>query len=150
MKLVNENHETEDFKMGTNFRAQKSNYNNMYMKNGAQRTDKSPTYFQKAQAKTQYGLSSNVYKKSANNTRQKSTSRKASSKTPNFSDNIKDARTKELLNLKDHDLPPNALNCLTKRFVVIKNGKRIKTTRKIFNMKDGSQEVHEDVYVERF
>lgn len=150
VKLINENQETEDFKMGTNFRAQKSNYNNMYMKNGAPRLEKSPTYLQKAQAKNQYALSPNVYKKSANVPKQKSISRKGSSKNTNFSDNIKDVRTKELLSLKDHDLPSNALNCLTKRFIVIKNGKRIKTTQKIFNMKDGTQEVHEDVYVERF
>lgn len=65
------------------------------------------------------------------------------------SDKIKDLRSKQLLEMDDFSMPYNAINCLTKRTVKIQGGQRIKTVRKIFTMKDGTQEIHENNFVER-
>jgi hypothetical protein len=64
-------------------------------------------------------------------------------------DKIKDARSKQLLEMDDFSMPYNAINCLTKRVVKVQGNQRIKTVRKIFTMRDGTQEVHENNFVER-
>lgn len=78
--------------------------------------------------------------------KQKSPSRpeaKAKSKKMN------EMRSKQLAEMDDFNMPYEAINCLTKRTTKIKDGQKIQTVRKIFTMRDGSQEVHENVFVER-
>ena len=58
-------------------------------------------------------------------------------------------RSKQLLDMDDFNMPFDALNCLTKRITKIQGNQRIRTVQKIFTMKDGTQEVHENVFVER-
>ena len=67
----------------------------------------------------------------------------------NFQKDIKDKRSKELLAMDDFKMPKDALSSMTKRIVKIEGNQRIKTVRKIFSMKNGTQEVHENVYVEK-
>ena len=49
----------------------------------------------------------------------------------------------------DFEMPENALQCRMKKITKIKGNKRVKTIRRIFKMKDGTEEVHEDVIVDR-
>ena len=65
------------------------------------------------------------------------------------SDLIKDQRSKALLKMDDFTIPHKAINCLTKRIIRTQGNQRIKTVRKIFTMRDGTQEIHENVFVER-
>ena len=74
---------------------------------------------------------------------------KKSSNSSNSLKDVDDKRSKQLLEMDDFSMPFEAMNCMTKRIVKIKGGNRIKTVRKIFTMRDGTQEIHENVYVER-
>lgn len=49
----------------------------------------------------------------------------------------------------DFEMPENAIQCRMKKITKIKNGKRVKTIRRVFKMKDGTEEVHEDVVIDR-
>jgi hypothetical protein len=49
----------------------------------------------------------------------------------------------------DFEMPEEALQCRMKKITKIKGNKRVKTIRRIFKMKDGTEEVHEDVIVDR-
>lgn len=62
---------------------------------------------------------------------------------------IKDQRSKQLMKMDDFTIPHKAMNCMTKRIIRTQGNQRIKTVRKIFTMRDGTQEIHENVFVER-
>lgn len=62
---------------------------------------------------------------------------------------IKDQRAKQLMKMDDFTIPHKAINCMTKRIIRTQGNQRIKTVRKIFTMRDGTQEIHENVFVER-
>lgn len=49
----------------------------------------------------------------------------------------------------DFEMPEEAVQCRTKKITKIKGDKRVRTVRRIFKMKDGTEEVHEDVIVEK-
>lgn len=62
---------------------------------------------------------------------------------------IKDTRAKQLMKMDDFTIPHKAINCMTKRIIRTQGNQRIKTVRKVFTMRDGTQEIHENVFVER-
>lgn len=88
----------------------------------------------------------NMYSPSNSN---KNQPQKKSSNSSNSLNNVDDKRSKQLLEMDDFSMPFEAMNCMTKRIVKIQGGNRVKTVRKIFTMRDGTQEIHENVYVER-
>lgn len=49
----------------------------------------------------------------------------------------------------DFEMPEDAVQCRMKKITKIKGNKRVKTVRRIFKMKNGTEEVHEDVIVEK-
>ena len=49
----------------------------------------------------------------------------------------------------DFEMPEKALQCRMKKITKIKGNKRVKTIRRVFKMEDGTEEVHEDVVVDR-
>lgn len=49
----------------------------------------------------------------------------------------------------DFEMPENAIQCRMRKITKIKNGKRVKTIRRVFKMEDGTEEVHEDVVIDR-
>lgn len=49
----------------------------------------------------------------------------------------------------DFEMPEKALQCRMKKITKIKGDKRVKTIRRVFKMEDGTEEVHEDVVVDR-
>lgn len=49
----------------------------------------------------------------------------------------------------DFEMPIKAIQCRMKKITKIKGNKRVKTIRRVFKMQDGTEEIHEDVIVER-
>jgi hypothetical protein len=49
----------------------------------------------------------------------------------------------------DFEMPEKALQCRMKKIIKIKGNKRVKTIRRVFKMENGTEEVHEDVIVDR-
>ena len=49
----------------------------------------------------------------------------------------------------DFDMPEKAIQCRMKKITKIKGNKKIKTIRRVFKMEDGTEEIHEDVIVDR-
>jgi hypothetical protein len=48
----------------------------------------------------------------------------------------------------DLEMPEDAVQCKMKKITKIKDNKKITTIRRIFLMKDGSEEVHEDMNID--
>ena len=49
----------------------------------------------------------------------------------------------------DFEMPARAIQCRMKKITKVKGNKRVKTIRRVFKMEDGTEEVHEDVIVDR-
>ena len=66
-----------------------------------------------------------------------------------FKNGINWDNLEKVIENSDFNMPEKALQCRMKKITKIKGNKRIKTIRRVFKMQDGSEEVHEDIIVDR-
>lgn len=150
---VNKPEEEESFVGANRFNIQRKQSNNMYLKDGPKRFDRSPNYkpaphnpksFQK---KVSPRKNYEVKKATPGPNRNLNQNR---SNFPNSGTQvIKDAKLASLFKEDDFFLPPIALNCEVKRVTKEENGKRIRKVSKLFTLKNGKKELHEEIFVER-
>ena len=158
LQQVEKPEEEETFVGNTNFGLKKKNTNNMYMKEGAKRVDRMPNYTPswnnnrssprstgpKIQKKIAVRSGGQVNKRKSRSPMKQTTNPKQGKDLV-----IKDARLASLFKEDDFFLPPEAVNCEVKRVIREKNGQRIRKVSKLFTLKNGTQELHEEVFVER-
>lgn len=76
-------------------------------------------------------------------------SQEPSSMTPPMKKNIKGLpNLNDDINESDLEMPKDAVQCKMKKIIKIKDNKKITTIRRIFLMKDGTEEVHEDINID--
>lgn len=75
-------------------------------------------------------------------------SREPSNMTPHVKDNTKTLPgLNDDIKASDLEMPDDAVQCKMKKITKIKGNKKITTIRRIFLMKDGTEEVHEDMNI---
>ena len=168
LQQVEKPEEEETFVGNTNFGLKRKNTNNMFMKEGAKRVDRMTNYKPSWNNNRSPPRSTgpNIQKKIALRPNMQVSKRKSRSpmkqqvgvnvprKSPRNSKQgnqlvIKDARLASLFKEDDFFLPPEAVNCEVKRVIRERNGQRIRKVSKLFTLKNGTQELHEEVFVER-